>query len=229
MRQALLSVPPAPLAASAPALVGACVCIAAPRSLDPPGGCRVSHGAEVQPEPPFYGRLAQVEMQHAAAVVAQEGEEDQRPVGYNRSHLDTPRPQEQPQQARHRRNRSRSPAAGEQPAPAPAFFHRPGFRPPPASAPYIPPPTFVSRPGFRPPPATPAPAPRPQGRSGSYQFGAGKCETPESLQLQPKVRAIRKKGGCGGGNKRPTRKVIELTHPILPYHDIMNDGYYIKA
>jgi hypothetical protein len=54
------------------------------------------------------------------------------------------------------------------------------------------------------------------------------AETPETLHLQPKPKAkSRAKAKATGGSKPRTRK-IELTQPIIPYHDIMNDGYYIK-
>jgi hypothetical protein len=58
--------------------------------------------------------------------------------------------------------------------------------------------------------------------------GAGKfVETPESLRLQPKAKPKAK--AKGGSRPRTVTRKIQLTNPVLPYHDIMNDGYYIKA
>jgi hypothetical protein len=49
----------------------------------------------------------------------------------------------------------------------------------------------------------------------------------ESLRLQPKAKAKAK--AKGGSRPRTVTRKIQLTNPVLPYHDIMNDGYYIKA
>ena len=73
-------------------------------------------------------------------------------------------------------------------------------------------------PGRRPPP----------GEGAASASGAGKfVETPESLRLQPKAKAKAK--AKGGSRPRTVTRKIQLTNPVLPYHDIMNDGYYIKA
>ena len=73
-------------------------------------------------------------------------------------------------------------------------------------------------PGRRPPP----------GEGSASASGAGKfVETPESLRLQPKAKP-KAKAKRGSRPRTVTRK-IQLTNPVLPYHDIMNDGYYIKA
>ena len=67
-----------------------------------------------------------------------------------------------------------------------------------------------------------------KGRSGNYTTGSGAhvSETPESLHLQPKAKAKARAKAKGGS--RPRARKIELTRPVLPYHDIMNDGYYVK-
>ena len=75
-------------------------------------------------------------------------------------------------------------------------------------------------PGRRPPP----------GEGAASASGAGKfIETPESLRLQPKAKAKAKAKAKGGSRPRTVTRKIQLTNPVLPYHDIMNDGYYIKA
>jgi hypothetical protein len=64
--------------------------------------------------------------------------------------------------------------------------------------------------------------------AASSQKGSGaNMETPETLQLQPKAKA---KSRAVGGSRpaRPKTKKILLSQPVIPYHDIMNDGYYIK-
>jgi hypothetical protein len=74
---------------------------------------------------------------------------------------------------------------------------------------------------------------RPRGRVITATRGI--VETPESLHLQPKAKAKSKanaKTTARGGSRAPAKakvKKVELTKPVLPYHDIMNDGYYVKA
>jgi hypothetical protein len=67
--------------------------------------------------------------------------------------------------------------------------------------------------------------------------GAHFAETPETLHLQPKAKAqarAKAKGSLEGNStyqgrgSRPRARKIELTKPVIPYHDIMNDGYYVK-
>ena len=73
-----------------------------------------------------------------------------------------------------------------------------------------------------------AAAAQPKRRSRMSVFGFGaNVDTPETLQLQPKAKA---KSRAVGGSRpaRPKMKKMQLTQPVLPYHDIMNDGYYIK-
>jgi hypothetical protein len=82
-----------------------------------------------------------------------------------------------------------------------------------------------------PPPAASQPQtwpkpPRKRDDTPPRSHGAGRLETPESLHLQPKAKAKAKPRAKGGA--RPRARKIELTKPIMPYHDIMNDGYYIK-
>jgi len=65
-------------------------------------------------------------------------------------------------------------------------------------------------------------------RTPREPMGSGaNMETPETLQLQPKAKA---KSRAVGGSRpaRPKTKKILLSQPVIPYHDIMNDGYYIK-
>jgi hypothetical protein len=67
----------------------------------------------------------------------------------------------------------------------------------------------------------------------SVGAGAHFAETPETLHLQPKAKAKAPKNSTSGGAKtiagsRPRARRIELTKPVIPYHDIMNDGYYVK-
>ena len=84
--------------------------------------------------------------------------------------------------------------------------------------------------GARPPPGEQAAADRRRGLQEAAQLGAGKfVETPESLRLQPKAKAKAKAKAKGGSRPRTVTRKIQLTNPVLPYHDIMNDGYYIKA
>jgi hypothetical protein len=90
-------------------------------------------------------------------------------------------------------------------------------------------------------------AKQPRGRSGNYTgSGAHFAETPETLHLQPKAKAKVPKNSTSGslegnstyqgrgaratakGGARPRARKIELTKPVIPYHDIMNDVYYIK-
>jgi hypothetical protein len=78
-----------------------------------------------------------------------------------------------------------------------------------------------------------------RGRFGGYAAapvsgsGAPHMETPESLHLQPKAKAKTKaKAKARGGSRPPAKgkvKKVELSKPVLPYHDIMNDRYYVKA
>ena len=73
-----------------------------------------------------------------------------------------------------------------------------------------------------------------RGRFGAPVLGSGAhhMETPESLHLQPKAKAQSKAKAKARGGSRPAKpkvKRVELSKPVLPYHDIMNDGYYIKA
>ena len=74
---------------------------------------------------------------------------------------------------------------------------------------------------------------RPRGRVITATRGI--VETPESLHLQPKAKAKSKanaKTTARGGSRAPAKakvKKVELTKPVFPYHDIMNDGYYVKA
>ena len=76
-------------------------------------------------------------------------------------------------------------------------------------------------------PKPPAPKQRVSARRGyPHVVGEGRLETPESLHLQPKAKAKARARAQGGS--RPRAKKIQLTQPVLPYHDIMNDGYYIK-
>jgi hypothetical protein len=89
------------------------------------------------------------------------------------------------------------------------------------------------------PQSWPKPPPQTQrvsARRGYPQVvGQGRLETPESLHLQPKAKAKTRvpKNSTSGGAKakagsKPKARKIELTKPVLPYHDIMNDGYYVK-
>jgi hypothetical protein len=75
-----------------------------------------------------------------------------------------------------------------------------------------------------------------RGRFGAPVLGSGAhhMETPESLHLQPKAKAkaqSKAKAKARGGSRpaKPKVKKVELSQPVLPYHDIMNDGYYVKA
>jgi len=74
--------------------------------------------------------------------------------------------------------------------------------------------------------AAAAAQPKRHSRMSVFGFGAN-VDTPETLQLQPKAKA---KSRAVGGSRpaRPKMKKMQLTQPVLPYHDIMNDGYYIK-
>ena len=68
---------------------------------------------------------------------------------------------------------------------------------------------------------------RASARAPGTRFTGEGVETPETLQLQPKAKA---KSRAVGGSRpaRPKAKKILLSQPVIPYHDIMNDGYYIK-
>ena len=68
---------------------------------------------------------------------------------------------------------------------------------------------------------------RASARAPGTRFTGEGVETPETLQLQPKAKA---KSRAVGGSRpaRPKTKKILLSQPVIPYHDIMNDGYYIK-
>jgi hypothetical protein len=67
---------------------------------------------------------------------------------------------------------------------------------------------------------------RKTGKKPVVGAGAHFAETPETLHLQPKAKAKARAKAKGGS--RPRARKIELTKPVLPYHDIMNDGYYVK-
>jgi hypothetical protein len=76
------------------------------------------------------------------------------------------------------------------------------------------------------PQSWPKPPPQKARRGSSQLAGEGRLETPESLHLQPKAKA-KARAKAQGGSKPKARK-IEMTKPIIPYYDIMNDGYYVK-